>query len=329
MPDFETCNNCGYEWDFGGEDEHFVYCLDCDCGYCPENDSCPCGCDRRDSYAGIRNWDYKPIPVMFGAGPFHFGFELEIGTDRRNATPVYEWSNDVLKRDLLYAKEDGSVAGFEIVSHPMTREYFDSVPWNAFFDMLNAEYPVTDYYGLDESEEHGLHIHVSRTAFPRRSLLARWTYMIHRNRHTVERIARRRGTHWARFADRPVRECLPPLDYALVPGLDTWNQSRDDQQRIIAQYRRTHQTTDTYPERYRAVNQTNGPTVEVRVFRSTRRPEDLRNAFHLVSSTVDYVRDNATLPRNTRESVRWSAYLGWLNTRPEYAMSFPAIAGEI
>lgn len=353
MPANYRCFSCGEEFD--GPQEYRAHFTVCDaegcgdwycgetyavCNYCdgngyyPEYDDDDDGdYDDYDDGRGIYSYDFKPEPIWFGGRrqPYYLGFELEISAERYDTAPISAWCKNNGHADMLYCKEDGSVEGFEIVSHPMTPEYFDSVNWDGFFNMLENNYPM---HGRDEPTGHGLHVHVSRTAFPHNSTLARWSYLLNRHESHVNRVARRSYSNWARFTSYPVRMCLP-----YERGNDGTHYEtgapicehgccfervlvRDTARRIRHQFQ-----TVGYPERYQAVNLTNENTVEVRVFKSTRKPDEFISSLHFVAATVEFVRNMQ--PWNaTRESVAWERFTEYVQSHPVFAKETPLFSGS-
>lgn len=290
-----VCDDCSIS--FRNRDyweDHLSTCWECETDFCP--DECHECTESEDYGVGIHDYGYKPRGG-FRAMPYeiepayYVGFELEIGTERMNATPIYEWARANNVADLLYAKDDSSVEGFEIVSYPMTPAYFDSVDWSSFFAMLNREYET---YDLNESSEHGLHVHVSRTAFKYTSQMARLSLLWTRNRETVWEIARRANSEWAQFNRYPVRTFLP--------FCRSGHQWEDDYtrplecgchyERRMTYYGRTvrNQVQDVARHgRYEVINQYPADTLEVRAFRSTRRVADFLASVHFVIASVDFV----------------------------------------
>lgn len=346
-----TCYDCGESFTdnylaAGGSEwwNHFTSCDQYGCGemYCPTNDTCTyCnghGYDADDfededvSSGGVYSYDYKPEPMWLGGPgkPYYLGFELEISAESYDVSPIYEWCADTGVPGMLYCKEDGSVNGFEIVSHPMTPEFFDSVDWSDFFTMLERHWPMGRY---EEPTGHGLHVHVSRTAFPHQSTLARWSYLLNKYENHVNRVARRTSSRWAQFTPWPVSMLLPYerarsngrwIDgEALACGCCYERIWREDplSGRICHQFQ-----TRGYPERYQAVNLTNRHTVEVRVFRSTRKPEEFTAALHFVAATVEFVRTMQPW-HATRESVAWDRFADYVVSHPVFSKQSEVIAG--
>lgn len=351
------CYGCGEDFDdtwSGNRGQqsaywaHFVECTASGCGesYCPSSNVCTY-CDGNgysedwDDYdsdsseGGIHSYDYRPRPIWFGGEgkPYYLGFELEISANAYSTAPITAWCANNGHRDMLYCKEDGSVDGFEIVSHPMTPEYFDSIEWSKFFEMLNHHYPLPRG-NSDEAVGHGLHVHVSRTAFPRQSTLARWSYLLNKYRDHTQRVARRRNSNWARFTDFPVSLCLP-YDNPRQNGrweLDTENPlrcgccyERTWVEELSNRIRRQFQTR-AYPERYQAVNLTNDNTVEVRVFRSTRKPDEFISSLHYVMATVEFVRTMQPW-HATRHATQWDTFADFVAGHPIFSREADVLAG--
>lgn len=352
-----ACVDCGetfddtYEWGRHSEfQNHYTTCAQISCQehYCSEQSECPyCNGngfpdeDDEDDYeyngrTGIYSYDYKPSPLWHGGRdkPYYLGFELEISAERFDTRPISNWCDDNGHEGMLYCKEDGSVDGFEIVSHPMTPEYFDSVNWASFFEMLEMNWPL---HGRDENIGHGLHVHVSRTAFQHTSTLARWSYLLNHYRDHTCRVARRRDSNWARFTDYPVSALLPyearsgrnghwengtePLPCVCGNCYERIWREESSPQRITRQFQ-----TRVRPERYQAVNLTNDATVEIRVFRSTRKPEEFISSLHFVTATVDFVRTMQPW-HATRLVTQWDTFTEYVSSHPVFSKESAVLAG--
>ena len=359
------CDDCGFT---GCEDAYrqhrcVIECMECCYEYSPSDyDECPNCADSRGYYEGeaIYNYSYKPIPEFRGEGPFHLGFELEISTDRMNALPIEEYMRESGSPGLLYCKEDSSVCGFEIVSHPMTPEWIAGFDWGAFFGFLNEEYPP-GRAGLEERDGHGLHVHISRTAFEGlpKSALARWNYLLQRNRDQVERISRR-SSHWAVFGQYPVQECLPMAEppaalrrayqeahnayidarysggTALEEAERAWIDIRDRYHNWRpTKYRQQWNKAQARSGHSSAVNMSPSETIEVRVGRSTRKPDDFLASVMLVGASADYVRAMHPTWRDplqpwhaTRNATRWSSFVEFCESSDLYSPYAARFAGR-
>ena len=114
------------------------------------------------------NWRHRPkfIPHTLPdeKNPILIGIENEISANHKTkVVNDYDLANQVTKlysEDLVYIMYDGTIDyGFEIVTHPMSYEFFKTLN-------LNAIVPK----GTVESKTTGMHIHISRTAFTEYSL---------------------------------------------------------------------------------------------------------------------------------------------------------------
>src|SRR6266487_1851586 len=190
---------------------HYSYCDEC-VGYyidrwgnrdCPNGPHGPCECDdcyecdeRRgneddDDSDLINSYGYKPRPIFRGTGPTYLGLELEVDTSGGRNRSLAVLANERLG-SLAYLKEDGSVNGFEIVTHPCSYEH-----WRSEVDLS----VLTDLRrnGARTLHDTGIHVHVSRTAFNSPCHLYRWMKFFYRNAQQVQSIARRESDMWAAF----------------------------------------------------------------------------------------------------------------------------------
>lgn len=126
------CEDCGRlvhnDEAFSVEDSDYYYCQDC---------------YNRLKHRAIKSYYYKPDPIFYGSGSLYMGVELEIdkgGEDNANAEILLDIANCVEEK--IYCKHDGSLHdGFEIVSHPMTLEYHETMNWKTITggDPINIE----------------------------------------------------------------------------------------------------------------------------------------------------------------------------------------------
>ena len=260
--------------------ERYAYCTGCEydrsnvCGDCERCEECGCDCECDDSRA-LHAWDYKPRPVFHAhdhaPGPYenvpgraYFGLEVE--TENRGGDAMSDLVGLVSDHlgGLAYCKHDGSLhSGLEVVTHPMTREYFANL---SGFDSLVrslAEHGARSW----NSHRCGFHVHVSRAGFVSRSHLFAFSLFWYRNRDAIHRISGRRSDEMERWSSLSAHQ--GDHDGAYPP--------------LIGKVMGTHTST-----RYAAVNLTNPHTVEVRVFRCSLRPDTLRGYFDLVDAVHQY-----------------------------------------
>ena len=129
---YTTCERCGRLLLY--DDACYLNNGDEDYPYCES-------CYQQLRRGGIHSYDYKPLPIFYGAGPRYFGVELEIdgaGEYDSNADKILAIGNHDEPR--VYCKHDGSLdEGFEIVSHPATLDsHMHSFPWEQMMDAAVA-----------------------------------------------------------------------------------------------------------------------------------------------------------------------------------------------
>lgn len=323
----ELCGEvCGEEY-FYHPSEGVNVCPDCipRCGVCNgilnAHERCEY-CRRRNRARNVRGYA-STIPTMWlgGAGApsakegdYYLGFELEVSSDYDDDTdPLKNWAREHLTdRDALDLKEDSSVRGFEIVTMPMTPEFFESVDWDSFFAMLNEN--LSEPRVADEPDAHGLHVHISRTAFKGSEIAAAaFCYLLAGNSEHLERISRRPATHYCARVDKPVST-------AIVATRNHTAQGRKLRGKRIYPGRGA---ISLMSHRGDSVAQ----TIEVRAGKSTRNPDALRAQVRLVYVAAEYVRalmteGNGFIPP---KALQWSAFAEWVQTAYPYA--YPSIAG--
>lgn len=230
--------------------------FDCDCCCW---DCCRCDDDYNYVEELVHDWSYVPSRLRFmGTDPngLYLGAEFELDTSSSDiafqaAREAYDCVGD-----MAYLKEDGSLQyGFEVVTVPMSYNYFmDCFPFHIF--------PHLREIGMEASSHAGIHVHVSRAGFSGPLHIYRWLKLWFRNSLYVTNIARRNSRQWAAFDDRQRR-----LQKSYCKG-----------------------GGDGSINRYAAINMSNEDTFEVRVFRSSTRPQRLRASVQLVHASVEYAR---------------------------------------
>lgn len=288
-------------------DQNVFNCGDCDVERWDGDDH---ECEYDDENSLIHDYSYKPSPFFFGAGSYHFGFELEV--EARNSSR-YEGASVV--QDALggrvYLKEDGSLNdGFEIVTHPHTLEnYHKEFNWT-FLDRLKD-----DGFRSWNTTSCGLHVHVSRTAFGKgdpweigvphakrsRLILSRQSHelrfmkLIYDNQRQVERISGRSSTRYASFEDKG----------NLVRKVKYGSQENG---------------------RFSAVNTENSETIEIRVFKGSLRKERVLSAIEFVHASVEYTRDIKVTSEN--RALSWIKFTGYVASNSELYPNLVTIMSE-
>lgn len=243
--------------------------------------TCPCQYQYDDDNGDndlIHHYSYRPTPEFHGAGPLYLGMELEVETD-----DTWQSSNTAVNAlgSLAYLKEDGSVDGFEIVTHPMSYAYaLAEFPWQLLPELADE--------GCNTHEGTGLHIHVSRNAFRSPCHIFRWHKLIYRNAGAVQALARRGDNEYAsfgteRYDSEPISKGLP-------------------------------QSTG----RYSAINAQNPDTFEMRMFKASLRPQEVQSALAFADASVRYTETLTSHDVLTNNGWAWQAFSEWVGERPEY-----------
>jgi len=319
-----TCGECGEPLDeHAFEDEGEYRCADCrpQCEECGRNlDYFDQECSRCGDENGIRPYSHTH-PMMWLGGPvdrdedgerdgYYLGIELEVSanTYRCKTKPIRDWAAEHLThRDALDLKHDSSVAGFEIVTQPMTPTFFEGVDWKSFMTMLNETIPVDDN---EEPEGHGMHVHIGRTAFGYSDVAtAAFAYLLAADDQHLVRISRREPTHYCDKIHKPVSE-------AVVAG----RKSRESKQGV--KLRRQ----GIYPTRG-AINLENRDTIEIRAAKSTRDPQEFIDSVRVVYIAAEYIRHLMDKGPGfiAPKALHWSEFARW--TATAYPDAFASIAG--
>ena len=277
------CEHCGkriYYRDNAGDDgtifcsnceSHFLTCEDCGCYihesqayYESEDDDIPycAACIRSVNQTRfIHDYSYKPYPVFYGEHTRYFGVELEIdsgGEYSENAEKILNVANVPFEH--VYIKRDGSIEnGMEIVSHPCSLEYHETaLPWS---DIL--EKALSLGYLSHRTSTCGLHVHVNRETFgetieDQDLSIARLLFFVEKHWCNLLRFSRRTPAALERWASR--------YGYHEQP------------QEVLKCAKK-----GCVGDRYRAINLSNTPTIEFRLFRGSLKLNTLIATLQLLS----------------------------------------------
>lgn len=235
----------------------------------------------------------------------YYGMEIELTSD------CTEGERNIIQEqfgNIVWAKQDCSVEGFEMVSHPMTARWAaENFPWD-IVDHLAS-------WGADVMEEsNGLHIHVSRAGFNGWSHLFSWLKFLYRNPDEVKDIGGREAGEWGAFRKDDKRMQFGWLRHNMA-----------NKNKKLPMWNRTDTTGVEYPRRYIAVNLQNRDTVEVRVFSSTTSGRTLRQRFELIAGSVEYTR-NLSITDIRDGAWEWNAFTSWLIKNET---TYPALAKRV
>lgn len=315
---WRVCNDCN-DWEH--VDSVATVYGDYVCHYCLEQNYSYCdSCDEyrsSDDYEHFDNcgeslmvndYSYRPTPSFrntaeeFDNAPIivhdtdgfmrkfrkiaYMGFELEV--ECRGDRDDYRHGAGAFRDiDVVYLKQDGSLNyGFEIVTHPMTLGYVMAQQelWDTIESLPKIGF---DAWGTNTA---GLHVHVSRDGFINESHQARFVHFIHRNEEFLSWLAGRSGSRWASYSKEQLRDLRLKL--------------------------RRNLTTD----RYMAVNLNNSGTLEVRIFRSSLRPERIKMALQLVDAIVNYTEKLSASQMVVGDAASAQAFIKWAEPQSKYAI---------
>lgn len=281
-------------------ERYYTSCVDCgrvilqdDAYYIDEDDydaRCyGCHCHHADQRT-IHDYYYKPTPVFYGEGERYWGVELEVddgGESHSNAARILAVANS--NAEMVYIKHDGSLnEGFEIVSHPMTKDFhMHKMPWA---EIMNEAKRMG--YRSHQSGTCGLHFHVNRSAFgeteeEQEAVIARILYFFEKNWPELLRFSRRTQAQLQQWADR----------YGLK-----------EHPQDILKHAKGNQ------ERYTCVNLTNYHTLEFRMFRGTLRLPSFRAALQLLDRICDVA---LAFTDEEIKNMSWTSFVAGCGDMPE------------
>ena len=277
--DTELCEHCF--------DCHYTRCYDCgriirndDSYYSDDYDFCFNCYDKR--HKSIREYSYKPIPILYGEGKRYLGVELEVdmgGHDDENAEKLMDLVND--PDEQIYIKSDGSLDdGFEIVTHPMTLDYhMNEFPWDRL-----AERCIHLGYRSHQTSTCGLHVHVSRAGLgesyeEQENTISHILYFVEHHWNELLRFSRRSEYSMNRWAARHGYE--------------------HDPKKLLDKAKSDY-------NRYVAVNLLNSNTIEFRLFRGTLKLNTILATLQLVDAICETA---IRLSDSGLQALSWSEFV--------------------
>jgi hypothetical protein len=258
------CNFC--------TEDNATYCDDCDNYYQDGCDNC------YQEPETIHDYSYRPDLIFHTTNNeerLYFGMEIELECRDGRYEPAEYAGNRLEQYDLAYLKSDGSLNdGFEIVTHPMTHDFFKNEA-TEFWDTLAT---LRDRYKVMTwgASTTGIHIHISRTGFNGGAHMHRFLNLVYSNEGLFSQIAGRSSSRWAKFDD-----VMEAVSYRDEFGNRSYKTYRGFSKKI-----NDGRNTD----RYSAVNTQNRDTLELRIFKSTTKPERIKAYMDLAHASVEYTR---------------------------------------
>lgn len=230
-------------------------------------------CDRCYDEKPICNYSYKPYPRFLVTTADtncveYFGFEIEVCGRQSYAKGFLERLDNP---DDVYLKRDGSVDGFEIVTHPMTRNYF----YKEFMPDLKIGLEYLKSNGFRGHNRGGIHIHVSRKAIDE-DMLAKMVMLLYPKEYKIKQ-------KWLAITQRREYE------------MDRWSSmsgssidGKKETINYIKKVKKDPERIDFEVERYTAINTKNDSTYEFRIFNSNIRPERIIKNAEVIFSLIDF-----------------------------------------
>lgn len=266
------------------------YCENCDEYY---TDECS-RCDDDSNTGIVHQYSHKPEPNFHGepSNNLYMGFELEMEV---NNVEIPEYREAVRKvtqledSEICYLKSDSSIrgTGFELVTHPHSLEAYtqaDSL-WN-YIEDLRTNYGARSW----DTDNCGLHVHVSRATFRSGAHTHRFMTLIYKNPKEMMKLAGRKNSRYASFAD--------------VYQRDEWGLP------IFNLKDKIHRPD--YTERMSAINVHNEHTLELRFFRGNMKREGVMTALELCHASAEYTRD-LSLSDVKLGALTWDWFADWVS----------------
>lgn len=239
---YTTCDGCNTVT----HRDYVYYCEENDMQFC---ESCYNGdCEEQQDYSGVHSYSYKPSPIFYGKGRYHFGIELEC-----NFTDMGSAIEELNQHDEIYLKEDSSVNGIEIVSHPMTLKYFHD-------NILPAIRICAKEHGGKAHNVGGIHVHIGRDRFKDDLQFSNFYDLVNNYVDFTEIIAQRSIQAWSAINPYNGEKSLK----------DTYNYNSIG--------------------RYSAININNMHTIELRIFNSNLRRDRILKNLEYVHALLDFTR---------------------------------------
>lgn len=299
------CWNCGDDLDSSA-----VKCVKCEwwCARCADThfvgNMCE-ECMREMSQEWIHPYSYAPQFQIKGNPEFGgddsavlMGVELEVGSKGRQ--PIVDAVHAVDADEThLYMKEEGSIEGVEIVTHPMTLAWARQYPFDKLLCALkDAGAETNESVPQTCSGDFDLHVHVDRRSLESPVHALAWLQLLYGSQDQLQQlVGRAEESVWA-----------------------TWNLPRHfDPNRLgpLEAWAAGYEAGLVYPVRYSAVNCMNRHTFEVRFFRSSLELRIFYAALEFVHASIQCTRAG---------SADWGVFAEWVRYR---RADYPSLWAEM
>ena len=248
----------------------------------------------------INSYDYKPMPVFyqgknqqqgkyFKARGVYFGIELEIAHDNVDSL-IYDVP-EMVDNDKFYLKEDGSIEGVELVTHPLT---YNAIKETNFKKLLKQ---IADADGSSHNAGNcGLHIHVSKNKVPTTS----WWKIIYFFQECSDFINK-----FSRRNDRGYCHSRETSEYG-------FNREKGI---LLDDYKRYPNS----PNKYSEIN-TTSKTVEFRVYRGTLKYQTFLASVQFTKAIIEFCNDHGIVYMGSLSSpsMLWSEFISYISKNNNY-----------
>jgi hypothetical protein len=308
-------------WCVGCSDHNAYWCDDCD-EYNAD------GCDRcsddmsSDGSRLIHDYSYRPDAIFHSTNKderLFFGIEIEVES-KDDLRASAEYAHQLESMDLAYLKHDGSLNnGFEIVTHPMSHDFFKNEADDFFRVMEGLRSQAGIRVKSWDTRTCGLHIHISRTGFSSGSHMHRFLNLVYTNPEFYSTLAGRTSDQWAKFTDIYQRDYKRDAN-----GERIWNENTGYD--LITKRTFKHKLDmERNSDRYSAVNTLNRETLEMRIFRGSVNGDTIKSQLDLAHASVEYTR-NLTVQDVTQGALTSDNFM-WYIFEHEYL--YPELVARI
>lgn len=193
----------------------------------------------------------------------YLGFELEVDEGGESDTNCTKFMKDINKPDKLFAycSHDGSLNdGFEIITHPATMEYHNSI--KDVYAKAFANLKKNGYMSHDTTT-CGFHVHFNRSYYgaDEQKCIRKLLFMTEKFWNELVLFARRPEQRMERYAKK-----IEPME--------------------ITEYMRRANKSGSHEWHYYSVNLSNNDTIEFRMFRGSLNVNTVLATLQLVNNMV-------------------------------------------
>lgn len=240
------------------------------------------------SYHSFSDWVIQLAKKETKIPKITMGFELEVNS----TSEASEILNYITNNIPVVLERDGSISGFEIISHPLSWKYIKENEDNfkKVFDYL-----IEKGYKSHDTNACGLHIHINR---PSDEVIDRILFVMETYKSELITFSRRTRSNissWCQFLSDYSGECERVKGLEFIKDIKNKNNYR-----------------------YLALNLTNTKTIEFRIFRGTLRFKTFMACLELVYNLVTACSDL----KKPLSEITWN-YI----TRSKYAKKYVSERG--